>query len=503
MSVETELKFRASPRGLSAITKGGVPGVRRADWSQQDLVSTYFDTNKRKLKRSGLTLRVRQVDNKFVQTVKSTASGNLTRGEWEAEVDRLKPDIAKAEGTLLDDFSAKHLSRKLKPVFRTSIRRAVQTIRTRRSEIELAIDRGKISAGGRSQPIAEFELELKSGRPSDLFSLARKLDRKTAAELDLRSKAEKGYRLLENDGERAMHAAPIRLDRELAPNGAFRIVASATLRHFASNADAVRALDSEAIHQMRVGLRRTRAAISLFNDVLPRTNTPRIKAELKWLTRELAPAREIDVFLKERVHPVAHENVPKRGSRAIEKKFAAQRLAAFKRAGRAVASARFRRLLLDVLEWIATSSASAHDKRLIGPYATALLDRRIRKARKQGKRLQELDPPQRHKLRIRIKKIRYAVEFFKSLYAHSDHKELAGLSDRLKRIQSALGSLNDFMAHREMGTNAALNAPRANRRAQAFVSGFVVGREREAATGLMKAASREIGRLRRLRSEPC
>ena len=316
------------------MTKGGVPGVRRADWSQQDLVSTYFDTNKRKLKRSGLTLSVRQVDNKFVQTVKSTASGNLTRGEWEAEIDRLKPDIAKAEGTPLDDFSAKHLSRKLKPVFRTSIRRAVQTIRTRRSEIELAIDRGKISAGGRSQPIAEFELELKSGNLSDLFSLARKFDRKTAAELDLRSKAEKGYRLLEDDGEKAMHAAPIRLDRESAPNGAFRIVAFATLRHFACNADAVRALDSEAIHQMRVGLRRTRAAISLFNDVLPRTNTAQIKAELKWLTRELAPAREIDVFLKERVHLVAHENVPKRGCRAIEKKFAAQRLAAFKRAGR-------------------------------------------------------------------------------------------------------------------------------------------------------------------------
>ncbi|WP_342712824.1 CHAD domain-containing protein [Bradyrhizobium sp. B124] len=447
MSVESELKFRASPRGLSAMIKGRVPGVRRADWSKQDLVSTYFDTNKRKLKRSDLTLRVRQVDNRFVQTVKSNASGNLTRGEWQAEVDSLKPDIAKAEGTPLDDFNAKNLSRKLKPVFRTSVHRAAQTIRTRRSEIELAIDRGRIWAGSRSQPIAEFELELKSGHPLDLFSWARKFNRKTA-ELDLRSKAEKGYRLFEDDGERAMHAAPTRLDRELAPNGAFRVVAFATLRHFACNADAVRALDSEAIHQMRVGLRRTRAAISLFNDVLPRTNTAQIKAELKWLTRELAPAREIDVFLKERVHPVAHENVPKRGSRAIEKKFSAQRLAAFNRAGRAVASARFRRLLLDVLEWIETSRASAHDKRLIGPYAAALLDRRIRKARKQGKRLQKLDPTQRHKLRIRIKKIRYAVEFFKSLYAHSDHKELAGLSDRLKRIQSALGSLNDFMAHR-------------------------------------------------------
>ncbi|WP_426435581.1 CHAD domain-containing protein [Bradyrhizobium genosp. P] len=485
------------------MTKGGVAGVRRDEWSKQDLVSTYFDTNKRKLKRSDLSLRVREVDKKFVQTIKSTASGNLTRGEWEAEVDRLKPDIAKAKDTPLFALNAKKLSRKLKPIFRTSVRRAVQTIRTRRSEIELAVDRGKISAGGRSRSIAEFELELKSGRPADLFSLARKFGRKTGAELDLRSKSEKGYRLFEDDGERAMHAAPTQLDRELSPNEAFRMIAFATLQHFACNADAVRALDSEAIHQMRVGLRRTRAAISLFNNVLPRTNTAQIKAELEWLTRELAPAREIDVFLKDSVHPVAHENVPKRGSRAIERKFAAQRLAAFKRAERAVASVRFRRLLLDVLEWIETNRAPTHDERLIGPYAAALLDRRIRKARKQGKRLHELDPTQRHKLRIRIKKIRYGIEFFKSLYAHSDHKELAGLSDRLKRIQSALGSLNDFMAHRELGMKAALNAPRANRRAQAFVSGFVVGREHEAAGDLMKAASKEIGRLRRLRGEPC
>ena len=205
------------------------------------------------------------------------------------------------------------------------------------------------------------------------------------------------------------------------------MIASSTFRHFATNADAVRNLDAEAIHQMRVGLRRTRAAISLFDDVLPRASTKRIKEELKWLTAELAPAREIDVFLKEHISPITKTGVPKRGSRAIEEKFTAQRIKTFKRARRAVGSPRFRRLLIDVIEWIETRKAPSGGNKLIGPYAAKLLDRRIKKARKQGKRLGEFSPTQRHRLRIRIKKIRYALDFFERLYADGDRKEIAQL----------------------------------------------------------------------------
>ena len=142
------------------------------------------------------------------------------------------------------------------------------------------------------------------------------------------------------------------------------------------------------------------------------------------------------------------------------------------------------------------------DDRTIAAYAAEVLDRRVKKARKQGKQLSDLDPGQRHKLRIRIKKIRYAADFFGSLYRNSDQNELAGFSARLKRIQSALGSLNDFMAHRELAIEAALAAPPANRRAQAFAAGFIVGQEREAAQDLMEDASRELHRLRRLSVQP-
>ena len=257
MSVEAELKFCVAPRKLSSLTKARLAGVRRGHRSEQTLVSTYFDTPKYKLKRNGLTLRVRQAGDSYVQTVKAGASGSFARGEWETELDGATPDLAKAKETPLKKLITRKLHKKLKPVFRTSVRRMVLPIRTRRSQIELAVDRGSIASGRSSRPISEFELELKDGSPADLFRAARSFERRTGAELDLRSKAEKGYQLAEGGRESARHAEPIQLDGKLSVSEAFTVITSSTFRHFATNADAVRKLDAEAVHQMRVGLRRT------------------------------------------------------------------------------------------------------------------------------------------------------------------------------------------------------------------------------------------------------
>ncbi|QOG18015.1 MULTISPECIES: CYTH and CHAD domain-containing protein [Bradyrhizobium] len=502
MNAETELKFRLAPRKLSSVLRAANSNGRRGDRSEQALLSTYYDTGKQKLRRHGLTLRVRKVGDRYVQTVKAGGSGTVTRGEWEHEVAGAKPDFKKIKNTPLDDLASKKLPRKLRPVFQTEVHRTTEARRVRKSQIELAVDRGHVAAGRHSRPVAELELELKSGQVADLFRLARNLERKTGAELDLRSKAERGFQLVTGHRAGARRAEPIALKGELSPRNAFGVIAHSTLRQITANADPVRDMDSEGVHQMRVGLRRLRAAISLFSDILPRAGTERIKAELKWLTGELAPAREIDVFLKESIQPIADQGVPKRGARAIAKKFSAERSEAFARAREAVGSARYRRLLIDVIEWIETGQSRAGDDRSIATYAAALLDRRIKKVRKQGKHLDDLDPTQRHKLRIKVKKIRYAVDFLGSLYSDRDRKQLTSLSGSLKQIQSALGSLNDFMAHRELATEAALAAPPANRRAQAFASGFIVGREREAANGLMKDAAKELHRLHRLRVAP-
>jgi CHAD domain-containing protein len=67
----------------------------------------------------------------------------------------------------------------------------------------------------------------------------------------------------------------------------------------------------------------------------------------------------------------------------------------------------------------------------------------------------------------------------------------------LKKIQDALGSLNDLVAHQKLAADVALKAPPQNRRARAFVSGVVLGREAEAVKPLLKVAIKEVRELHR------
>jgi inorganic triphosphatase YgiF len=497
MAVETELKFNVPAARLKALAKPRFRGGKIGAPTEHDLVSTYFDTAKHKLMRHGLTLRVRRDGNNYVQTIKSANGAQFGRSEWETEIKDNAPDLGKVDDTPLEPFASKKLRRKLKPVFESSVHRTTVPLRIRRSDIELAIDRGHIVAGHRSTPIQEAELELKSGRPVDLFRIAKELERRSQAELDMRSKADLGYGLAEDKEKQVVFAEDIELEPDTTAGEAFRVIARASFRHFSANADAVRNGDAEGVHQMRVGLRRLRAAISLFSKVLSGVRTNEIKQELKWLTNELACARELDVFVKENIEPAKRDALLRRGGKAIQREFAARRDRAFARAREAVNSEHYRSLLIDTLQWIEADRTIATDdtKTPIRKFATGLLQRRIKKLRKQGRRLDKMSAQERHKLRIRAKKIRYGLEFFESLFqSKREQKQLAGLSKHLKKIQNALGSLNDFVAHRDMAVDAALKAPapRGDGRARAFASGVVLGREDQAVKPLVKVAAKEV-----------
>ena len=107
--------------------------------------------------------------------------------------------------------------------------------------------------------------------------------------------------------------------------------------------------------------------------------------------------------------------------------------------------------------------------------------------------LDELSARERHKVRIKAKKLRYAIDFFESLFSRKgERRQLARLSRHLKRVQDALGSLNDFVAHRKLAVDAALKAPHRKERASAFASGVVLGREEQAVKPLIKVAAREV-----------
>ena len=76
----------------------------------------------------------------------------------------------------------------------------------------------------------------------------------------------------------------------------------------------------------------------------------------------------------------------------------------------------------------------------IRAYAQRELERRYERVRKRGRKLDELGTVELHELRIAVKKLRYALDFFTSLF---EAEAVRALRSRLSHLQDVLGTMND------------------------------------------------------------
>jgi triphosphatase len=505
---EVELKLEIPPQSIARLTRSSLlNGRTKAVRKPASLVSVYFDTKELTLRKKRLSLRVRRIGRQHMQTVKNYGAETTTlvaRNEWEHEIAGNEPDLDRARDTPLGRVLGKKARRRLKPLFETRVRRKVYPIHEGISEIELTVDKGSVAAGRRSSPICEVELELKQGELADLFNAARTLAEEVPVQLALSSKAERGYSLIEGKGATPLKAASVALTPHTTCALAFRAIARACLRQLVANRPAMLGGDPEGLHQMRVALRRLRAAISLFGDMLSDRQTEEMKVQLKWITGELGPAREFEVFVKRVLMPVAAAKPDGSGVAVLAKDLEEKRAEAFHRASAAVESPRFRALMIDIVAWIETgdwthnSDASVRAVRE-SPIATAAahdLNRRRKKILKNGDGLKELEPQRRHKLRIQAKKLRYASEFFAGAFpgkkAEKRRKEFLAA---LEKLQDALGELNDIAVHEGLtaeivDASAADDRRGMGRARKAFAAGRLSGREEARAPSVLNDAQR-------------
>ena len=170
---------------------------------------------------------------------------------------------------------------------------------------------------------------------------------------------------------------------------------------------------------MRVGLRRLRAASSLFKEMLDGRETHRIKLGLVWLTEQLGPARDYEVMVSESIDPLQGKQ-PDPDLRLLKSDFKGERDRGYVIAKAAVANPRYRHLILDTAFWLLDGEWQRnHDalraalrERPVSAFVRDELKRRARKIAKRLRGLEALDARGRHKLRIAVKKTRYACEFF-------------------------------------------------------------------------------------------
>jgi triphosphatase len=458
---EIELKLEFLPTDAARLAAHPALAVSLAPPEEQELLSTYFDTPDCALHEAGVYLRVRECGGRYLQTVKAAASKTelLERLEWQQAVSSSVPDLAAVEGTALKPLLTPEIRASLQPMFETRIRRRIYRVARDDSEIEVAIDQGEISTRDRSRPICELELELKRGERKELFRLARLLAEEVPFRLEVKTKAERGYELVRGGPVEAEKAAEVDIGPELTCGEAFRIIALSCLRQIVANEPATCAGRAEALHQMRIGLRRLRAAIAIFADVVGGKDLDKIKTELKWITRQLGPARDLDVFAADVLAPLREKHPEHDGIVAAHQDFEEKRASAYATARAAIQSDRFRGAMLDLAEWIECGRWATEEDaerqalraRPVAEHAEEKLGRLRKRIKKKGAALRDLGVAQRHRLRIRAKRLRYATEFFASTFPGETRakRRLESLS-ALKDLQDALGGLNDLATHRAL-----------------------------------------------------
>lgn len=448
-SQEVELKLELPPGQIEAFRHSPVLGdpARRP----VDQLTTYFDTEKGELRKAGYSLRLRRKGRNCLQTVKhrgADSGGFSSRAEWETKVETPQLDFEALKATPVGKLLTKRDMRKrLALVSETQVRRTTWVIPLGASEIELILDEGRVVSGGREMPISEIELELKRGVRADLFALAQMLGEGLTLRMGVMSKSERGFRLLEDRSARAHKAEKVRLDPGMTIGEAFAVIVQSCLRHFRLNEPLIAGdMNAAALHQARVALRRLRSALTLFRPVLVDADFPRLRSELRWFTDQLGDARNLDVILA---------TGPQEGVKpdpALRRQLRRQRKEAYGRVQGTLAERRLPALILDLVAWSEAGDWRRQEaaKQPIGAFAEARLDRAWKRVRKQGQGIGALTVEDRHRLRIEMKKLRYAVEFFASLAARNLRRQQKLFSGHLRDLQELLGDLNDIETRRQL-----------------------------------------------------
>lgn len=435
--------------------------LARREATHQHLHNVYYDTPEQFLRRERIALRMRRVGSdqkpQWLQTLKTGGHGDSAlsqRGEWEASVpcNRLALDVLKATPwSGIDPDGA--VFRALAPCFVTSFERTSWSVRRRDgSLIEVALDIGHITAGGKSTPICELELELRAGKPAALFALAEQIARTIAVLPANVSKSERGYALVEDSLDTPLGAQPPKLTSDQSLRAAAGGVLREMFCQFTTNLNTLRTSDDpEVVHQARVGWRRFKSALRLFKPVLAAEAVPSWQA-LEPLLGFLGELRDLDVALTDTLPPLndAYVAADPRRADAWEAMTKALRHAADlqrKSVRYALQVPSVGATLLAATRWLEGLSvpdgpgeAGIEPKLPLRPWARqriARLHKQLKAARKDLG-----NPDSQHRARILAKRTRYGIEALGSLLPR---KRSQRWRQQATSLQTGLGAARDVM----------------------------------------------------------
>ncbi len=453
-TAEIELKLLGDREDLADFA--GSPTVARYArdaGSHTDLIATYYDTADLALRKSGAVLRVRTDGKRSIMTLKSSpAKGNgLERTEWTAPVQSMEPDLAALSQFLSPETFAKLEDAPLGPVFKTEVRRCTRMLDTPLGTVELAVDRGRIVAGERSEDIDEIELELMDGDIAAIFQLAQELASHAPLRPSIRSKAARGFDLALDDPPQITKAPKLKFDDQATLDQALGDILRSMLQHQMENQPAAEdGRNPEGLHRYRIALRRLRSVLGLMRSIAPSSQLDTLQDDARWLMSSLNEARDWDVFITETLPAISQTCPAVDGFDVLERAAQERRRKAHDTARTAITDPRTGRFQIALGLWVEQAqwragAAPAALRVLDAPgrrFAAGVLRKLRSKVLKRGRNFRKLSQEERHELRIALKKLRYASELFLPLFKDSKGKQRYART--LASLQDHLGRSNDL-----------------------------------------------------------
>ena len=156
MGREFELKYRATPEQLTRIAQA-YPAL-----TAYEMASTYYDTPSGALSALKYTLRLRLENGRRVCTLKTPGQGH-DRGEWEAEAESIESAIPMLCKLGAPEQLPLLCAEGLIAICGAEFLRRACSLELPGGQLELALDQGFLTGGGRCMPLCEVEVELKAG----------------------------------------------------------------------------------------------------------------------------------------------------------------------------------------------------------------------------------------------------------------------------------------------------------------------------------------------------
>lgn len=414
----------------------------------QRLRTIYLDTPTFSLARRGVALRVRRDGSAWEATAKWGGQvDDAVHQRAELTVPLAAPPrfpFALPPGPLATQLTALAAGAKVSPIFVTEIarqRRAVVNDENDASPLaELDIDCVILSRPRQHQaeaPYWEVEIELRDGDQRDVVQLARLLRRQYALTPSADSKFTRGLRLFHPRVVPTGEPAAITATDTVA-TAAHKIVG----RHLARvqyHDPATRAgNDPEAVHDMRVAIRRLRAAVRAFKPGFPKPLRRTLKDELAWLAQVLGDVRDIDVQL-------VHLSKQKQARRGVTLEPLRRHLLAQRKRRRAPLKAalnapRYTQLLAALDAFAITAVERDDSVKPVARRGRRALRKSLRRLMRDGRRaMADPTPEPLHALRISAKRVRYLLEFLKEMTGRPGLR----LTKALVELQDTLGMQHD------------------------------------------------------------